>query len=69
LFWAIFWHGLYDLFLFLQENKMLGRYVSDGLLFGGAIASFLLAMRLAGRAIREHVSLSEKNHLKNLDQG
>jgi hypothetical protein len=69
LFWAVFWHGLYDLFLFLRENKMLGLYVSDSLLFAGAIASFLLTVRLAGRAIREHVSLSEKNHRKNLEHG
>ncbi len=69
LFWAVFWHGLYDLFLFLRENKMLGRYVSDGLLFGGAITSFLLALQLAGRAMKEHVSLSEKNHRKTLEQG
>lgn len=69
LFWAVFWHGLYDLFLFLQENKMLGLYVSDGLLFAGAISSFLLALHLAGRAIREHASLSERNHRKNLEQG
>jgi RsiW-degrading membrane proteinase PrsW (M82 family) len=69
LFWAVFWHGSYDLFLFLRENKMLGRYVSDGLLFGGAITSFLLALQLAGRAMKEHVSLSEKNHRKKLEQG
>lgn len=69
LFWAVFWHGLYDLFLFLQENKMLRLYVSGSLLFAGAMASFLLAMRLAGRAIREHASLSEKNHRKGLEQG
>jgi hypothetical protein len=48
---------------------MLGLYVSDSLLFAGAIASFLLTVRLAGRAIREHVSLSEKNHRKNLEHG
>lgn len=64
LFWAVFWHGSFDMFLFLQDNSMLNRYVSDGLLFTGAIGSFLLAMHLSRLAIREHAALSEKNHLE-----
>jgi RsiW-degrading membrane proteinase PrsW (M82 family) len=69
LFWAVFWHGTYDLFLFLQENEMVNLYVSDGLLFSGAILSFLLAIRLSAKAIREHALLSEKMHKDNLEQG
>jgi hypothetical protein len=69
LFWAVFWHGIFDLFLFLQDNKILNRYVSDGLLFAGALGSFLLAMRLSRLAIREHAALSEKNHLEKQPGG
>jgi RsiW-degrading membrane proteinase PrsW (M82 family) len=69
LFWAIFWHGTYDLFLFLQENDMVNLYVSDGLLFGGALLSFLWAIKLSARAIREHAALSEKVHKEGLEQG
>jgi RsiW-degrading membrane proteinase PrsW (M82 family) len=69
LFWAVFWHGTYDLFLFLQENEMVKLFVSDGLLFAGALCSFLLAIRLSSKAIREHVQLSEKMHKENMEQG
>lgn len=69
LFWASFWHGMYDLFLFLQDNKMVKLYLSDGLLFGGAIGSFLLAAHLARRAMREHMNLSRDMHRENLEQG
>lgn len=69
LFWAVFWHGTYDLFLFLQENEMVNLYVSDGLLFGGALLSFLWAIRLSAKAIREHHALSEKMHTEGLEQG
>lgn len=69
LFWAVFFHGLYDLFLFLQENRMIGFYVSDSLLFAGAVGSFLLALHLSRVAIREHVALSERNHRNKLEEG
>jgi RsiW-degrading membrane proteinase PrsW (M82 family) len=69
LFWAVFWHGTYDLFLFLQENEMVRLFVSDGLLFAGALCSFLLAIRLSSIAIREHVQLSEKMHKEKPEQG
>ncbi len=69
LFSAVFWHGLYDFFLFLQENRMIGFYVSDSLLFAGAIGSFLLAMHLSRIAIREHVALSERSHRDKLEEG
>jgi RsiW-degrading membrane proteinase PrsW (M82 family) len=69
LFWAVFWHGTYDLFLFLQDNEMVNLYVSDALLFGGALLSFLWAILLSARAIREHTQLSEKIHRESSEQG
>jgi protease PrsW len=69
LFWAVFWHGTYDLFLFLQENEMVNLYVSDGLLFAGALLSFVLAIRLSAKAIKEHTLLSQKMHREPLEEG
>ena len=62
IFWAVFWHGSYDFFLFLQDNKLVREFISGGLLFLGALISFLLAIRLSRNAIEEHVSLSKQMH-------
>jgi protease PrsW len=62
IFWAVFWHGSYDFFLFLQDNKLVREFISGGLLFLGAIISFLMAIRLSRNAIEEHVSLSKQMH-------
>ncbi|MEO6313498.1 MAG: PrsW family glutamic-type intramembrane protease [Chitinophagaceae bacterium] len=58
LFLAIFFHGAFDLFLFLQNSIRVKEYVSDGLLFLGAVASFYFAVRLSLRSIRLHRELS-----------
>lgn len=55
---AIFFHGTFDLFLFLQDSILVKQYVGDGLLFLGAVASFYLAVRLSLRSIRLHRELS-----------
>lgn len=60
LFWAAFFHGTYDFFLFLQGNKTVNQYLSDGLLFLGAVASFIIAVWLSKKAIREHRETSEQ---------
>jgi protease PrsW len=49
---AVFFHGSFDLCIFLQENKEVTRYISTGLLSFGAFASFYTAIRLAMRSIR-----------------
>ena len=59
---AVFWHGTFDFFLFLEENNLVSRYVADGLLFLGALASFGLALLLSRRAVREHMALSALMH-------
>ncbi len=60
LFWAIFFHGTFDFFLFLQENVWVNQFVSDGLLFLGAVASFIVAIWLSRKAIKEHVKTSKE---------
>lgn len=59
IFWAAFFHGTYDFFLFLQGNSTVNRYLSDSLLFVGAVASFIFAVWLSKRAIKEHHDLSK----------
>ncbi|HTE09713.1 MAG TPA: PrsW family glutamic-type intramembrane protease [Chitinophagaceae bacterium] len=55
---AVFFHGAFDFFLFLQDSIKVKEYVSEGLLFLGAIASFYFAVRLSLRSIRLHRELS-----------
>ena len=59
---ATFFHGCFDFFLFLQENKMIAEHVSQLLLFGGAIASYVLAVKLSRKAIRVHMQTSRQWH-------
>jgi protease PrsW len=49
---AVFFHGTFDLFLFLQDNERITRNLSRGLLSFGAFATFYIAFRLAMRTIR-----------------
>lgn len=60
LFWAVLFHGLYDFFLFLQGNPYIKDYISDLLLFSGAIASFVIAVRLSLKHIKQHRLLSQQ---------
>lgn len=63
---ATFFHGTFDLFLFLQQHGELEQYISDGLLFIGAVASFVVAIILSKRAIKEHVNKSKEMFTPNL---
>lgn len=60
LFWASFWHGSFDFFLFLQDNISLSKHLPNGLLFIGAVISFIWAMRLSSKAVKEHVEHSKE---------
>lgn len=60
LFWAVLFHGLYDFFLFLQGNRYIKDYISDLLLFMGAVASFIIAIRLSLKLIKQHRLLSQQ---------
>jgi protease PrsW len=59
-FWAVFFHGTFDFLLLLQENTWVKQNVSEGLLFSGAVASFIVGIRYSRKAIKEHVNTSQK---------
>jgi len=61
---AAFFHGAYDFFLFLQENAEVTKYVSAGLLFGGAIVSYWIVIRMARRSLRLHRDLSKQDFIR-----
>lgn len=58
LFLAVFFHGLYDLFLFVQQDRSITSHISTGLLFGSALLSFLVAVKLSWQAIKLHQQIS-----------
>ena len=65
---AMFFHGAFDFFLFLQESIRVKQYVSGGLLYVGALGSFYLAVRLSLRSIRLHRELSRLDFEKRNNQ-
>jgi RsiW-degrading membrane proteinase PrsW (M82 family) len=61
---AVLFHGSYDFFLFLQQNREATKYFSTGILSFGTFASFYIAVRLAMRAIRRHRNPDEEDGLE-----
>ena len=61
-FWAVLFHGAYDFFLFLQGSPEVNPDVANGLLFGGAIASLVVGLRLSFIHIRAHRRLSQQTY-------
>ena len=59
-FWATFFHGTYDFLLFLQGNQWVTQQTGEGLLFLGAVASFIVALVLSRKAIALHHHTSRK---------
>jgi RsiW-degrading membrane proteinase PrsW (M82 family) len=57
---AVFFHGSFDFFLFLQNNPNVTRYISESLLIGSALVSYWIAIRLSLRSIRQHQTLSKQ---------
>jgi RsiW-degrading membrane proteinase PrsW (M82 family)/ribosomal protein S18 acetylase RimI-like enzyme len=53
-------HGTYDSFLLIGENDWIKQYISELLLFTGAIASLYIAIRLSRRLIRLHHLTSQQ---------
>lgn len=53
-------HGTYDAFLLLGENAWIKKYVSEMLLFAGALASLYLAIKLSRKLFRLHQITSEQ---------
>ncbi len=58
---AVLFHGLYDLFLLVQQDNTITARVSSGLLFGTAVLSFLVAVKLSWQAIKLHQEIALKN--------
>jgi protease PrsW len=54
---AVLFHGSFDFFVFMQQNRAATAYFSTGVLSFGAFASFYIAMRLALRSIRMHAEI------------
>lgn len=57
---AIFFHGTFDFFLFVQEKTLVGQQTANGLLAGGAIISFIIALVLSSKLIRRQRAVSFK---------
>jgi len=57
---AIFFHGTFDFLLFIKQMSYVGQYASEVLLFLGAVLSFVIALFLSRRLIREQLVLSKK---------
>ena len=62
IFWSVFFHGAFDFFLFLKNTPEIKEYLSDGLLFAGAIVSYIVAIRLSRRHIEAHQQLSKQSY-------
>lgn len=67
LFWAVLFHGSFDFFIFLQKSPDVKPYVSDALLFAGAVISYIIAIRLSRKHIKLHQQLSKENFKKTND--
>ncbi|MBL7723275.1 MAG: PrsW family intramembrane metalloprotease [Chitinophagaceae bacterium] len=57
---AVFFHGTFDFFLFINKYSFAGKELSEALLAGGAIASFIVSLILSRKLIREHRKLSQQ---------
>lgn len=60
---AVFFHGAFDFFLFLQDSPQVTRYVSNGLLISGALVSYVIAIIMSMRSIRLHHEISRRHFL------
>ena len=57
---AIFFHGTYDFFLFINEYSLVGQQAGNGLLAGGALVSFIIAIILSRKLIRRDRNISQQ---------
>ncbi len=57
---AVFFHGTFDFFLFINQYSYVGKQLSEMLLGGGAIASFIVSLVLSRKMIRSHRNLSQE---------
>lgn len=57
---AVFFHGTYDFFLFINQYSYVGKELSEVLLGGGAIASFIVSVVLSRKMIKWHRNISQE---------
>lgn len=57
---AIFFHGSFDFFILIKTYSYVGRQMSEGLLGGGAIASFIVCLVLSRKLIHRQKNLSQQ---------
>ena len=62
LFWAVLFHGIFDTLLFWQQSPQITRYTSEFALFGGAVVSFIVALRLSLKLIYKHRLFSQRKY-------
>ncbi len=58
---SIVFHGLYDLFLFVQQDSGITSHIPAAYLFGSALLSYAVAIRLSWQAIKLHQAISKNN--------
>jgi len=64
---AVFFHGSFDFFLFIQQSHEAKKYLSTGVISFGAFATFYIAVRLAMRALRQHRAMQAERE-NNIEQ-
>jgi len=57
---AIFFHGTYDFFLFVNEYSLVGHQAGNGLVAGGALVSFIISIILSRKLIRRDRNISKQ---------
>ena len=62
IFWAVLFHGVFDTLIFWQQSPDIRRYAPGLLLFGGAVVSFIVALRLSWKLIYKHRLLSQRTY-------
>ena len=62
---AILFHGNFDFFIFLNQKKMVTDGVGDGLLVGGAVASFIVAIVLSRKLLKRSKLISKQMFANN----
>lgn len=67
--WAVFFHGSYDFFLFLQDTEMVVKPTITLLLSLGAVASLITGLILSNKAIKSHLTLSKDTHTNSNHYG
>ena len=58
---SIVFHGVYDLFLFVQQDGGITSHIPAAYLFGSALLSYGVAIRLSWQAIKLHQAISKNN--------